>query len=469
VLPLWLAALLVALAGLAAFDRFVAPGVRWYLRRQTRRVLDEVQTRLRIELPPFKLTRRQVLIDRLLHDRVVVQAIADHVEASGERRDLVERRVESYAREIVPAFNAYLYFRVGYWLARRLARMLYRVRLGYADEAGLARIRPGSTVVFVMNHRSNMDYVLVAYLAARRAALSYAVGEWARVWPLQSLVRALGAYFIRRNSGDVLYRRVLERYVVMASAEGVTQALFPEGGLSRDGRLRPPRLGILEYMLRGFDPAGGRDLVFIPVGINYDRTLEDRTLLLEAAEGGRRGRLHALWTTLRFVARNLRLALGNRWYRFGYACVNFGTPISTRDYLAERHADLPALSREDRFRLVERLGCDLMEAVGRVIPVVPASLVATVLVRAPESRLSELELKARVQLLVDELAAAGGRVYVPRRDLDYVITVGLRMLVLRRAIQVEDGLFTARAAELPLLRYYANSIAHLLSRQAVPA
>ena len=51
--------------------------------------------------------------------------------------------------------------------------------------------------------------------AAEKAALSYAVGEWARVWPLQSLVRAMGAYFVRRNSKDALYRKVLERYVAI--------------------------------------------------------------------------------------------------------------------------------------------------------------------------------------------------------------------------------------------------------------
>jgi glycerol-3-phosphate O-acyltransferase len=315
-LPLWLAALLVLLAAWTAIERLLAPGIRWYLRRQTRRVVDEMQTRFEIELPAFKMTKRQVLIDRLVHDPEVLAAAEARTRETGERREAVMARLERYAHEIVPAFNAYLYFRLGYWLARRLATLLYRVRLGYADEAGLARIRPGATVVFVMNHRSNMDYVLVAYLAAQRAALSYAVGEWARVWPLQSLVRAMGAYFVRRDSGDDLYRRVLARYVAMATAEGVTQAVFLEGGLSRDGRLREPRLGILDYMIRGFDPDGPRDLVFIPVGINYDRTLEDRTLLLgRDAEAASRAR--AVATTARFVTRSLGLMLRSRWYRFG--------------------------------------------------------------------------------------------------------------------------------------------------------
>ena len=111
---------------------------------------------------------------------------------------------------------------------------------------------------------------------------------------MQALVRAMGAYFVRRDSQRPLYRRVLERYVAMATANGVPQAVYPEGGLSNDGALRPPKLGLLDYMLRGFDPTGARDLVFVPVGVNYDRVLEDRTLLLDrspaqgkACRGGR--------------------------------------------------------------------------------------------------------------------------------------------------------------------------------------
>jgi len=123
--------------------------------------------------------------------------------------------------------------------------------------------------------------VVVAYLVASRSALSYAVGEWARIWPLQTLVRALGAFFVRRNSGDPLYRQVLARYVQTATAAGVVQAVYPEGRLTRNGRLGPPRLGLISYMVSAFDPKGERDLVFIPVGLNFDRILEDRTLIRE--------------------------------------------------------------------------------------------------------------------------------------------------------------------------------------------
>jgi glycerol-3-phosphate O-acyltransferase len=108
------------------------------------------------------------------------------------------------------------------------------------------------------------------------------------------------------------------------------------------------------------------------------------------------------------------------------------------------------------------LGAELMQAVGRVVPVVPVALMATVFVRHPERALSELELKAEIAPLAEALAARGAHLYVPRGDFDYALTVGLRMLRLRRLVEERDGLYRMRAAELPLIRYYANSIAHLL-------
>jgi glycerol-3-phosphate O-acyltransferase len=313
-----------------------------------------------------------------------------------------------------------------------------------------------------MNHRSNMDYILVSYLAAERAALSYAVGEWARIWPLQTLIRAMGAYFVRRNSRDALYRKVLERYVAMATAAGVTQAVFPEGGLSREGKLRPPKLGILDYMLRAFDPAGERDLVFIPVGINYDRTLEDRSFLAELAPE-RRAPGSPLLHTGRFVMKNFWLMVRSEWHRFGYACVNFGTPISARAYLAARKLDLRTLPKEERFARVEAFATELMAGIARVVPVVPVSVVATAFLRRPGRSWSELEIKAESLRILRELQSRGAHVYIPRKDQDYAIAVGLRMLTLRRLVTEREGMFSVAPGETPMLAYYANSIAHLLA------
>ncbi len=472
-LPLWLALVIGALAAWALLDRLLMPSARWFVRSRANRVLDEVGRRLAIGIRPFQQVRRQALIDRLIFDDKVQQAAQAFADARGMPREVALDQVQRYAREIVPAFNAYVYFRVGYWIGKQLSRSLYRVRIGYTDDAGLNAIPAEATVVFVMNHRSNMDYIIASYLAAERAALSYAVGEWARVWGLQQLIRAMGAYFVRRNSKDELYRRVLERYIAMATEAGVTQAVYPEGGLTRDGLMREPRFGVLDYMLRGFHAHGERDLVFVPLGLNYDRVLEDRTQLRAGDAGAAKaGRLRAAVRTLAFVGDQLGLLLRSRWHRLGYACVNFGTPVSVRQWAAARGVDFEHLPREQRQAEVAALGRHLMDQVGQLIPVLPVPLVATVLLQradvTDDTGIGELELKSAVADLVRRLEARNARLYLPRGDWDYAVSAGLRMLTLRHLVDAQDGLYRARASEAPLLRYYANSIAHLLALPVDP-
>ena len=460
--PLWMLLALCAAAVLAALQWFFLPGVRWYFRRRVRNVIDEISTRLKIELPQFKMTRRRALIDRLMIDPRVVAAAQEHASDKGEPMAQVMQRVAGYAREIVPAFNAYVYFRLGYWLSKNFARFVYRVRLGYTDAESISAINPKSTVVFVMNHRSNMDYILVSFLAAERVALSYAVGEWARVWPLQGLIRAMGAYFVRRNSGDPLYRMVLQRYVQMATEGGVPQAMYPEGGLTMDGRLRQPKLGLLDYMLKGFNPDAERDLVFIPVGINYDRVIEDRSLLRKLdATATRRGLMATPGITSAYLSRQLLFTLIGRRYRYGYACVNFGKPVSMREHARRHGIDFRTLDDAARRDAVADVGAGLMAQIGLIVPVLPVPLVATVMLHNAQRAMSELELKVAVNALIERIETFGGHVYLPRSDRDYALTVGLRMLTLRHLVIEDDGLYRVNDSELLVLSYYANSISHI--------
>ena len=457
----WVFLLLVAIALVAILDRVLIPSTRWFLRRRINRVIDEIGTRLDIEIRPFQLTKRQVLIDRLAFDPLVIEAVQAYAQKHDMPLEVVQKKVMRYARETVPSFNAYLYFRIGYWIAKKVARLLYRVRVGLIQNEQYTRIDPQSTVVFVMNHRSNMDYILVAFLAAERTTLSYAVGEWAKIWPLQMLIRAMGAFFVRRQSGNALYRRVLERYIHMATREGVCQAVFLEGGLSRDGRLRDPKLGLVDYMLRGFDPDQDRDIVFIPVGINYDRTLEDRSLLRALDPGARkRSGWFVVRTTARFVARSLVLMVFSRWRRYGYACVNFGTPLSARAYCREQGVRFSSMPRAERFPQVERLCRCVMTAIADVVPVLPVSLVAKVFVDAMDDAMDILEIERRINRLQNELAARGAPVFeVNRSTRARVISEALHMLLLRRMVTESNGAYRVVPEEQPLMTYYAAAIA----------
>ena len=450
-LPLWIVVLGALALALMIIERALLPSARWVLRRRLQKGFSELNKRLQLQVQPLTLTRRQVLVDRLIYDPQIMAAVQDEADAEGVPREVIAEQAAKYAREIVPAFLPVMYFGFGIRFARFIAQTLYRVRLGHTEEAALGEIDPNATVVFVMNHRSNLDYLLVTYLAADRTHLSYAVGEWARVWPLKLVVRAMGAFFIRRRSRNPLYRKVLARYVQMATEGGVTQAVFPEGGLSRDGRVGQAKLGFLSYLVEGFDMAASRDVVFVPVAMNYDRVLEDRILIAAQtdAQGRPRFRAGAL-SSAGFFFKLVWLRLRGKYHRFGYASVSFGHPVSLRGFLE-------APGREDA---IAELGAALMAEVGRVVPVLPVSLMATVLQEA-DGPLPEAELRSRALALKDSFVAAGGHFHLPRDDFDYAVDAGLRLLRKRRVLVEREGVWSIAAGEEAVLSYYANTIEHL--------
>jgi len=329
-----------------------------------------------------------------------------------------------------------------------------------ADRSQLRAIDPESTVVFVMNHRSNMDYVLISYLASDQVTLSYAVGEWARIFPLESLIRAMGAFFVRRNSNNPLYRKVLERYVYLATQSGVCQAVFLEGGLSRDGNLGEPKLGFLDYMLRHFDWHTGRNIVFIPVGINYDHVLEDQNLLSWDDKTTRLSKSQHLGRVWAFFKNNLFISSRRRWQRFGYASVNFGVPVSMRDYCESRNLNFNYLQKEERIPQVTSLAAYLMDALRFVMPILPVPVLSVVMLRAGDDALTSLEICGRCDSLIDAMMARGAAMKPEEKPRHRTLAASLDMLTQRGILQETDDHYRVQAGQAPLLQYYANSIRH---------
>ena len=109
-LPIWTVVVVSGFALWAVLDRVLVPGLRWILRRRVNRVISDLNTRLKLQVPPFQQTKRRVLIDRLMYDPQVMESVEAESRASGVPRDVLARQVARYAREIVPSFNVYVYF-----------------------------------------------------------------------------------------------------------------------------------------------------------------------------------------------------------------------------------------------------------------------------------------------------------------------------------------------------------------------
>jgi len=433
---------------------------RGWLRRRALRTIHEFRARL----ARYKLQERRLARAALTDDPAITAAVQAHMAEHGLSEKAVRRQVRKYLDEIIPHFNVLSYYKIGYNVAKILVNLLYKTSVDYQDERALERIPKRDVVVYLMNHRSNADYIVVAYVLAHGVHVSYAVGEWARAWPLEYVFKSFGAYFIRRRFREPLYHTVLERYVQLITRNGVTQGIFPEGGLSRDGKLRPPKLGLLDYICRTLtDPAFDRDIWFVPVALNYDRVLEDRSLIRELIHNGDRpSRLVQLGTVVSYLVSNTVRLLTGRLKRYGRVAVNFGTPLSLRAWLKTAPSEVLSLPREQRLPELERLAREMLVRIGAIIPVTPVPLAAAALLSFGQTVIQKNALLERMDQLRDRLLEVNGKVVRGGARIGEVWDRAWRMLRMRRLVVADGDTLVVLPRGRPLLEFYANSIAHLI-------
>ena len=419
--------------------------------------------RFQVRLDRYKLVSKPAIRDALLRDTTVQAAIHDHCNRHGVNEAETRRLVEQYVDEIVPFFDVLSYYKLGYNIARMLSGLLYQVTSEYQDRGSLNAIPRGDVVLYLMNHRSNADYVIVAYVLAHGVSISYAVGEWARVWPLEYVFKSFGAYFVRRGFREPLYHTVLERYVQLITCNGVTQGIFLEGGLTKNGVFRSPKLGLLDYVAQTtLDPAFDRDIWLVPVAINYDRVLEDRTLIRELIdEDDRPGRPRQMLSVIHYLFSNILRLFTGRLKRYGRVAVNFGTPVSLRQWSSENPGTL-LLPKQERLSRLHGLADEVMNRIAAIMPVTPVPLVSAALLSFGETMVKRSDLLDRIDEYRDHLIATDAKLVREERGADDILDRAWRMFRMRRLVVKEADRFVVLPKQRPLLEYYANSIVHLL-------
>jgi glycerol-3-phosphate O-acyltransferase len=441
----------------------------WFVRRRANRIALRAVRRSRSRVDRFKLTKKAAIRDTLLADEVIAAAVKEHAAEFSTDEAAAWQRVAVYVDEIVPFFNILTYYKFGLLVSKALLGFFYKVSAEYAGKDSSEVLPRDAIVVYLMNHRSNADYVLVGYVLSGRVAISYAVGEWARTFPLEYIFKSFGAYFIRRKYREKLYHVVLERYVQLITRNGVTQGIFLEGGLSRDGKLGKAKIGLLDYVLGvARDPAMRGRIYVVPVAINYDRVLEDRSLLREvdAREGRKRPPLHAqLGEVLRYVWWNMARVVARRWRRYGRAAVVIGEPFPIEPWLNQQDRETGGffnLARADRLARVQMLSDSVLERIAAIVPVTPVTLACAALQSFDGDFISHKQLVSRMAEMRDVLQELNARVIHREGTVDDIFDRAWRMLRMRRIlVRVGEG-YAILPANRPLISYYANSITHLL-------
>jgi glycerol-3-phosphate O-acyltransferase len=353
--------------------------------------------------------------------------VARFIEGShGVKGDAARTRVLQYLDELQTTQRYELYRALEYPLYPILRKI---ERVGEHQQLAVDAVKKGR-VVYASNHRSHIDY-LVEPLVLDDAGIRppiIAAGINLFGGPLGLIHKHVtGALPIRRNTKDPAYLITLKAYVSELLHKH-DLFFYPEGGRSYSGELKPTKTGLLAAAL----DAQVAGLKLIPVAVSYDLVLEDHVIARQRVKRSQKA-------FSREIAELVRYAVGYRSRAF----VTFGKPIS-----------ISGIDPENKKAVVDLMR-HLRGEIGHLYKVLPTAVLAAAMTRSA----TRAELKSRINGVIDTLHAANANMGV--RSADQVLDEATEPMVTRNIIVVEQNRYRVR--ERNVLRYYARSLAHLLS------
>lgn len=411
------------------------------------------------------LSHRRTMVGSLLSTRPVREAIRREAERRNISYLKAERRARKYAMEIAADYSYPVVRFMDHLLSWLWNRLYDGIVVRHFDT--VREVAPGNELVYVPCHRSHIDYLLLSYVLYHHGLVPphIAAGINLNMPVIGGILRRGGAFFIRRSfRGNQLYTAVINEYLAMNFAKGVSIEYFIEGGRSRTGRLLKPREGLLTMTVRSYLRHSGRPIVFVPIYIGYEKIIELPSYVNELS--GKPKQKESFWGLVKSLG-----ALRRRW---GCVFASVGEPIALNDVLDAHEPRWREVNGdpERKPRWLAGAVSDLAERIhtriNQATAVNPINLLSLALLSTPKHALGAAELERLIDLLRDLLQRVpyGERITITDMDADEIIEYGEQMQLVRRQPHRLGDVLYLEAREAVLVTYFRNNILHLF---AVPS
>lgn len=396
-------------------------------------------------------------VPRFLHEEILARPeFRDRVMLLGSERGLAAElalaRARYYLREIAASHSTFLIDLIAnaiHWIySQGYGEIIY-------DQETLHRIEALSAehpIAFLPSHRSNLDRLSLQYLLWENdlPPNHTAAGINMNFFPIGPLIRRTGAFFIRRSFKDnELYKYVLKSYLGYLVEKRFPLEWYMEGGRSRSGKLLPPRLGMLGWVVEAIRQGRADDLYLIPTSIAYDQIQDVGDYAREAA--GVEKRKESFGWALAAI-RSLRR-------RYGNIHVRFAEPLSVAKELD--------LASDDPLDL-QKLAFEVMYRISRVTPITPTSLVSIALLSGRGVAMPARDVAAMGATLAEIIAVRGWPTTERIRfDAEEDAARVLDQLVEHGSVSRDGATYRLDANQTVQASYYRNTIVHFFVPGAI--
>jgi glycerol-3-phosphate O-acyltransferase len=306
----------------------------------------------------------------------------------GRPRPGIEREARAALHEMVAVQSE-----VALGALDRLARFALRAYDIEVDSGALDSLRALNRrhgLVFLPSHKSYLDpFILRGSLGRAGLPCNHVLGGVnVSFWPMGPVLRRSGIVFIRRSiKDDAVYKLALRSYLGYLVERRYNLEWYLEGGRSRTGKLRPPRLGVLSYLVEAFRERGVDDVFLVPVSIAYDQLQE--VAAMAAEEHGAEKKAESFSWMLEYIR--------SQGQKLGKAYINFAEPVSLRQVRTDRKL-------APGHNLVGKIAFEVLHRINRVTPITPPSLLTLALLGLGDRALTPDEIRSVLDPLLDYVA-----------------------------------------------------------------
>lgn len=319
----------------------------------------------------------------------------------------------------------------------------------------LRELNKKHALVFLPSHRSYVDpLVLADVLDEHDFPRNHLLGGAnMSFWPIGPLGKRAGVIFIRRTFGDdQVYKLAIREYFGHLVAKRFNIEWYLEGGRTRTGKLRPPRFGLLYYLVRALDDGRAEDVILVPVSIAYDQLSEVGAMAAEQ-RGAKKSSEGLKWMADYIRAQRTKA---------GRAQVVFGEAFSLKEALNE--------DAEDKNRL-EKVAFRVCDGINRATPITATSLVTFGLLGTRDRALTFRQVELIVERVLDLMRDrdVGG----PEKELrkPAVLRRTLDQLVAAEVVDCYEGgtepVWSIAPGRHHVAAFYRNGMIHHIVNRAI--
>jgi glycerol-3-phosphate O-acyltransferase len=443
-----------------ANEKYLLDDVAKYVRRE---LINRIDRTRRVTTGPV-IKSMEEFMELTLTDPDLTNFMEHMAEVENQKIAKIKTKAQGYFLEIASDYNAlivHLVVKTLHWVWQNIFEGIS------LDEAGIERIRRAShhgTLIYVPCHKSHIDYLMLNYIIYRNNLHPprVAAGKNLSFWPVGTIFRKVGAFFIRRRfHGAKLYAEVFATYLKTLIKEGFNIEFFIEGGRSRTGKLVLPQLGLLNMILRAYQEGVTQDLIFIPSFIGYDQVMEEKAYLTELKGTQKKDES---WRQLFHIRKLLKK-------RYGRVYLRFSEPIFYSDYLRRHKLDNRQLSEEERRAVCRDLAFSIIQNINNVSVVTPFSLVCAALLTYPRKGVYRQELLEIINVFHEYLVNRQANLSETLTRLPQTLEEALNLCSARKLItpiekeeELADelglGAYSIDEGKRLVLEYYKDNIIH---------